>query len=61
MLELDGKPGPLACLVGKPSGEALDEAKRLVIRYSRFEGLPPSEVRAEPLEGFEWQGAGEGG
>jgi len=44
VLELRGHPGPLACLVGEPSAEQLEEAKRLVIRYSRFKDLPLSAV-----------------
>ncbi len=48
-LEMEDHPGPLACLVGDPSPEALDEARRLVIRYSRFKDLPPSAVRTWPV------------
>lgn len=44
MLELRGRPGPLAALVGPAGRGTLDEAKRLVIRYSRFHDLAPEEV-----------------
>ncbi len=43
-LELEDHPGPLACLVGDPAEEALERAKGLVLRYSRFEHLPASAV-----------------
>jgi len=56
ILELNGRPGPLACVVGTAPGSVLDEAKRLVIRYSRFGDLgtdavatmPAQEARARP-------------
>lgn len=48
LLRLKDRPGPLACLVGQPGRDALEEARRLVLRYSRFEGLPASEVEALP-------------
>jgi hypothetical protein len=46
ILELVDHPGPLACLIGTPSAEELDEARRLVIRYSRFRTLSPGAVGA---------------
>jgi len=45
MLELAERPGPLACLIGEPSAQELDQARRLVLRYSRFGTLPPEQVR----------------
>jgi len=48
MLELDGRPGPLACLIGEPDDDALLRARRAVVRYSRFRDLPPGEVRVLP-------------
>lgn len=44
LLELKDRPGPVACLIGAPSPEQLEEARRLVIRYSRFKDLPPDQV-----------------
>jgi tRNA-uridine 2-sulfurtransferase len=44
LLELRDQPGPLACLVGEATEAALGEARRLVVRYSRFRDLPPEEV-----------------
>jgi tRNA U34 2-thiouridine synthase MnmA/TrmU len=44
MFELRDRPGPLACILGRPSAEAVAEARRLVMRYSRFEGLPTEKV-----------------
>ncbi len=44
MLELEGHPGPLACLIGEASAAQMDEAKRLVIRYSRFKELHENDV-----------------
>jgi tRNA-specific 2-thiouridylase len=44
LLELRDRPGPLACLVGEASEGALTEARRLVVRYSRFRDLPREEV-----------------
>ena len=44
MLELRGRPGPLACLVGSANDRSLMEAKRLVVRHSRLSGLGPDEV-----------------
>jgi len=49
LLELDDHPGPLACLLGEASSEALDETRRLVIRYSRFKDLPVSAVKVWPV------------
>ena len=53
LLRIEDRPGPLACLIGAPSTEvgtgpsieALTEAKRLVVRYSRFDDLPLSQVQ----------------
>ncbi|MFO8006693.1 MAG: tRNA 4-thiouridine(8) synthase ThiI [Candidatus Brocadiia bacterium] len=50
MLDLDGRPGPLAALMGEPDEQQLEQARRLVIRYSRFDGLPTSEVLVETPE-----------
>ncbi|MHC4479375.1 MAG: hypothetical protein ACYS1C_00170 [Planctomycetota bacterium] len=50
VLELKDHPGPLACLAGEPTGEELDEARRLVIRYSRFKELPPEAVGTWTVE-----------
>jgi len=50
LLELAEQPGPLACLVGEPTDETLEHTKRLVIRYSRFEGLPLSAVAVTPRQ-----------
>ena len=46
LLELRDRPGPLACLVGEASEGALEEARLLVVRYSRFRDLPTEEVTA---------------
>jgi len=46
VLELTGHPGPLACLVGEHCADELERARELVIRYSRFGGLPTGEVGA---------------
>jgi tRNA-specific 2-thiouridylase len=51
VLELKNRPGPLACLVGEPSEAALEEARRLVVRYSRFRDLPATEVTAVTAAG----------
>ncbi len=51
LLDLLEQPGPLACVVGEMTPEALDEARRLVIRYSRFKDLPVSAVGVEPVDG----------
>ncbi len=50
LLRLKDRPGPLACLVGEPCREALEEARRLVIRYSRFDEVPRDEVSIQPVE-----------
>jgi hypothetical protein len=44
ILELTGRPGPLACLVGDAAPAELEAARQLVIRYSRFKTLPVDEV-----------------
>lgn len=44
ILELRDVPGPLACLLGQPTEDEREEAKRLVIRYSRFRDLPAGDV-----------------
>lgn len=46
ILELRDQPGPLACLVGQADGAQIEEARRLVIRYSRFRDLPADAVGA---------------
>ncbi len=51
LLELAEHPGPLACLVGEPSEEALEAARRLVLRHSRFEDLPTNAVSVRPRPG----------
>ncbi len=50
LLELEDHPGPLACLAGEPTKEALRRARELVIRYSRFDGLPRSAVLVWPAD-----------
>ncbi len=56
MLELRDRPGPMACVVGRPSAEDLEVAKRLVVRYSRFRDLPAREVRTGTVaEARAWQ------
>jgi hypothetical protein len=50
ILELQGRPGPLACLVGEPTEEAVAAAKRLVVRHSRFKDLTAGAVGAWPVE-----------
>ncbi len=49
VLQLDGRAGPVACLLGEPDAEQLDQARRLVVRYSRFRDLPPDQVRADSV------------
>jgi hypothetical protein len=44
VLELKDRPGPLACLVGPADPGELEEARRLVIRHSRFKDLPAGAV-----------------
>jgi tRNA-specific 2-thiouridylase len=51
LLELRERPGPLACVVGAPSEAALQEARSLVVRYSRFRDLPADEVAAARKDG----------
>ncbi len=46
LLELRDRPGPVACVAGEPGEEDLEEARRLVVRYSRFRDLPTTEVAA---------------
>ncbi len=48
ILELGEQPGPLACVIGDAGQGQLDEARRLVVRYSRFKDLPPEAVGAWP-------------
>jgi hypothetical protein len=48
LLEIEGKPGPLACLVGDSQPADAEEAARLVIRHSRFRDLPAEAVRSRP-------------
>lgn len=48
ILEIDGRPGPLGCLIGEASPAEVDEAARLVLRHSRFPDLPPAEVCVKP-------------
>ncbi len=61
MLDLDGRPGPLAALAGESDEQQLEEARRLVIRYSRFGDLPASEVLVEsPEQCRRRKAAGEG-
>jgi tRNA U34 2-thiouridine synthase MnmA/TrmU len=48
VLELREEPGPLACVVGEADEAQLDQARRLVVRYSRFKDLPPDAVGAWP-------------
>jgi len=56
MLELRDRPGPTACVVGRPSAQDLEVTKRLVVRYSRFRDLPATEVRAGTVaEARAWQ------
>jgi hypothetical protein len=57
VLELRGRPGPVACFLGQPSAEQLQDAKRLVIRYSRFRDLDIGQVREVGLEQMrrEWR------
>lgn len=45
LLELKERPGPLACLVGSGAQANVERVAELVVRYSRFEGLPPESVR----------------
>jgi tRNA U34 2-thiouridine synthase MnmA/TrmU len=44
MFELKERPGPVACLIGDAADETQAEVRRLVIQYSRFDGLPLSAV-----------------
>jgi len=50
ILELVGRPGPVACLVGGAESENVAEVKRLVIDHSRFRGLGLCEVRVLSAE-----------
>ncbi len=47
ILRLKDLPGPLACVVGPAGDDVLEEARRLVLRYSRFPRLPTALVCAE--------------
>jgi tRNA-specific 2-thiouridylase len=44
VLELAGRPGPVACLIGPATEADLERVKALVIRYSRFRDLPTDQV-----------------
>jgi len=44
MLELRERPGPLACLVGPTDAQNVRDARKLVIRHSRFRDVPLDEV-----------------
>jgi tRNA U34 2-thiouridine synthase MnmA/TrmU len=46
LMALEGRPGPLGCVIGKPTEEELSEARRQVVRYSRFREEPPEAVAA---------------
>jgi tRNA-specific 2-thiouridylase len=50
ILRLRHLPGPVACVVGPASADALEEARRLVLRYSRFPHLPTAQVCADSGE-----------
>jgi tRNA-specific 2-thiouridylase len=50
ILELREHPGPLAALAGEPSPEELIEAKRLVVRYSRFQALTADDVAVRSVD-----------
>lgn len=52
ILELRDQPGPLACLVGEASEESLEEARRLVVRYSRYHALPTTQVVAAEVTAY---------
>jgi hypothetical protein len=57
LMALEGRPGPLACLFGRPTDGDFDEARRRVVQHSRFGDLPsdavavwkPGERRSEPV------------
>ena len=49
MLELTDHPGPLGCLIGEASADEVEQAKRLVLRYSRFGELPTGEVEVRSV------------
>jgi tRNA-specific 2-thiouridylase len=44
LLALEGRPGPLACVIGHPAEAEVEEARRRVVRHSRFRALPPEAV-----------------
>jgi len=50
ILELVGRPGPVACLVGEADSENVAAAKRLVIAHSRFKDLTLCEVQVLSAE-----------
>ena len=52
ILDLPDRPGPLVCVVGGASEEALEEARRLVVRYSRYRDLPTSAVAAAEVTSY---------
>ncbi len=44
VLDLNERPGPLACILGTPTADGLEEAQRRVIEYSRFSNLDTGDV-----------------
>ncbi|NLW50339.1 MAG: tRNA 4-thiouridine(8) synthase ThiI [Candidatus Brocadiaceae bacterium] len=64
IVELAGRPGPLACVLGPAGAADLEQAGALVIRYSRFAGVPGCEVlartRDEARAGHARTAAGDG-
>ena len=52
ILELEDRSGPIACLVGKATDEDLEEARRLVVRYSRYHDAPTSQVTAAEVTAY---------
>lgn len=54
MLELADHPGPLVAVIGAADEEHMEEARRLVIRYSRFQDLPTSAVKACTVAERRW-------
>lgn len=44
LMALKGRPGPLGCVIGEPTDGSLEEARKLVVRYTRFKDAPPDAV-----------------